>query len=83
MTKGVIIFGVGVTVGYALALSQNEEVHGAVVAFKQFLADEALKDDIKRKKAADAAAGAPAESEPEPVEAEVVDDETDEQGETP
>lgn len=87
MIKGAVILAVGFGLGYAKAVSDQEEVRSAALAFKQFLQDEGLKVDVERKKAADKAAGATAEPEPEPEpveEAEVVaDDETAEPGETP
>lgn len=58
MIKGIFIFGAGISVGYGLALSQNEDVREAVVAFKQFLHDEALKDEVRRREEADAQAEA-------------------------
>lgn len=81
--KVIVALGVGFGLGYVTCLSRNEDIHEAAQAFKQFLQDQALKDDVERKKKADAEAGAKENTawgskepgaEPEPEEAEVVDD---------
>jgi hypothetical protein len=87
--RGAAIFAVAFTLGYAKAMSDQEAVREAAREFKNFLYDLSVAEDVKRREAADAANGATAEPvsepepEPEPVEAEVVDDGTDQQGETP
>lgn len=73
----------GFSLGYAKAMHDQGVIQETALAFKLFLQDVMLADDIKRKKAADAAAGLTVE----PVyDAEEVVDETDDyivQGETP
>lgn len=83
MIKGAVIFGAGFICGVAYTSSRIEEVQGLAVAFKQFLQDQELKEDVERKKKADAAAGAEPRSEDtdQPDDAEVVDNTG--QGETP
>lgn len=96
--KSVIILGVGFGLGYATCLSQNEDIREAATTFKQFLHDEALKDDVKRREQADAEAKAKEntawgdkDKPTEPPEAEVVEEDdktetettTEGQGETP
>lgn len=96
MIRGAFIFGAGFGVGCAFTLSHNEDIREAVIAFKQFLHDEALKSDIERREAADKEAKAadagnkPHEAEDDveeddkPIDAEVVDPgATPSQGETP
>lgn len=56
MIRGAFILIVGFGLGYAKCLSEQDEIRDAAMTFKQFLQDEMLKDDIERKKAADAAA---------------------------
>jgi hypothetical protein len=56
--RGAFLVAVGFGLGYAKAMSDQEELREAAVAFKQFLQDAALEDEIKRKQAADAAAEA-------------------------
>lgn len=94
MIRGALLLGVGFGLGYSFALSQNEDIREATIAFKQFLHDEALKSDIRRREAADeeakaANAGnkpheAAVEDVDKPIDAEVVDPgNTPIKGETP
>lgn len=69
MIKGTVILAVGFGLGYATAVSQVPEVKGAAVAFRQFMEDIALAEDIKKRQAADEAAGAEPVAEAEVVEA--------------
>lgn len=73
MIKGAVIFGAGFIFGVAYTSSRIEEVQGLAVAFKQFLQDQALKEDVERKKDADAEAMGDKPIPAEPEEAEVVD----------
>lgn len=58
MIRGAIILAVGFSLGYAKAVSDQEEIRAAALTFKQFLEDLALQEEVKRKQEADAKAGA-------------------------
>lgn len=57
MIKGAILIGIGFGLGYAKAMSDQEEIRGAAVAFKHFLDDFALQEEIKKKEERDRQAG--------------------------
>lgn len=84
MIKGAVLIGIGFGLGYAKAVSDHEEIRVAAVAFRNFLNDIALAEEIKKKEAADRAAGAVREpEEPEEELDEVIEiPETDEESET-
>lgn len=80
MIRGAIILAVGFSLGYAKAVSDQEEVREAALTFKHFLEDLALQEEIKKKQEADAKAGA-VDSTATEVEAE--EESETPQGETP
>lgn len=58
MIKGAALLAVGFGLGYVKAMSDQEAIQEAARIFVQFLQDIALEEEIQRKKAADAKAGA-------------------------
>lgn len=56
MIRGAIILAVGFSLGYAKAVSEQEEIRDTALAFKKLLEDLALQEEIKKKQAADAEA---------------------------
>lgn len=73
MIKGGLIFAAGFFCGVAYTSSRLEAVERAAYAFVAFAEDQGLKNDVERKKDADAEAMGDKSTPAEPEEAEVVD----------
>lgn len=81
MIRGALILAVGFSLGYAKAVSDQEEIRTAALTFKHFLEDLALQEEIKKKQEADAKAEAVDATATEVEEEPESDDEAE--GETP